>query len=67
MGSTIGAALSAFRGDWAEAARSTPQARVLAFSYTYSVVGRIPAAVLQVRDASRNGAPVCVDAFTVLR
>ena len=47
--------------------RSTPQARVLAFSYTYSVVGRIPAAVLQVRDASRNGAPVCVDAFTVLR
>src|SRR5207248_10504600 len=27
VGSTIGAALSAFRGDWAEAARSTPQAR----------------------------------------
>jgi len=40
---------------------------VLAFSYTYSVVGRIPTAVLQVRDASKSSAPVCIDAFTVLR
>ncbi|HEX5252066.1 MAG TPA: hypothetical protein VFW14_20565 [Gaiellales bacterium] len=47
--------------------RSTPRARVLAFSYTYSVAGRVPTAELRVKDASSNGAPVCIDAFTVLR
>ena len=48
-------------------ARSTPHARVLAFSYTYPSVGRVPTADLRVTDASTNGAPVCIDAFTVLR
>jgi hypothetical protein len=47
--------------------RSTSRARMLAFAYTYSSVGRVPTADLRVKDASTNGAPVCIDAFTVLR
>jgi hypothetical protein len=48
-------------------ARPAPRARVLAYSHTYSILGPIPSAELRVRDTSTNGAPVCIDAFTVLR
>jgi hypothetical protein len=47
--------------------RSAPRSRVLAYAHTYSILGPIVSAALRVRDASTNGAPVCIDAFTVLR
>jgi hypothetical protein len=48
-------------------ARATPRPRVLAYAHAYSILGPIVAADLRVRDVSTSGAPVCIDAFTVLR
>jgi hypothetical protein len=47
--------------------RSTPRPRILAYAHTYSMPGSIPSDEVRVTDASSNGAPVCIDAFTVLR
>jgi hypothetical protein len=46
--------------------RPTPRPRTLAYRFAYSL-RPVGYPEIQVRDASKNGAPVCIDAFTVLR
>src|SRR5437773_4009630 len=52
VGSTIGAALSAFRGNWAEAAQSIPQARQKKAAGNGSLMRTLPVALAYV-DADR--------------
>jgi len=70
-GRRYGIAAIALRGSRTPSAtvtltRPTPRPRALAYRFAY---GARPVGYpeIQVRDASKNGAPVCIDAFAVLR
>lgn len=70
-GRRYGTAAIALRGSRTPSAtvrltRPTLRPRTLVYQHTYGVRS-VGYPELQVRDASTNGAPVCIDAFTVLR
>jgi hypothetical protein len=70
-GKRYGTAAIALRGSRSPSAtvtltRPTARPRVLAYRFAYGLRA-VGYPEIQVRDASKNGAPVCVDAFTVLR
>jgi len=70
-GRRYGTAAIALRGSRTPSAtvtltRPTSRPRTLAYRFAYAL-RPVGYPEIQVRDASKNGAPVCIDAFTVLR
>ena len=70
-GRRYGTAAIALRGSRTPSAtvtltRPTSRPRTLAYRFVYSL-WPVGYPEIQVRDASKNGAPVCIDAFTALR